>query len=38
MQRYIDKNTATYLAERERYIREVVKRWKFEHDRGARPV
>ena len=29
MQRYIDKNNA-YLAERDRYIREVVKKWKFD--------
>ncbi len=29
MQRYIDKNNA-YLAERERYIREVVKKSKFD--------
>ena len=29
MQRYIDKNNK-YLAERDRYIREEVKRWKFD--------
>jgi O-acetylhomoserine/O-acetylserine sulfhydrylase-like pyridoxal-dependent enzyme len=29
MQDYIDKNNA-YLAERDRYIREVVKKWKFD--------
>ena len=29
MQRYIDKNNA-YLAERDRYIRDVVKKWKFD--------
>jgi len=29
MQRYIDRNNA-YLAERDRYIREVVKKWKFD--------
>ena len=29
MQKYIDKNNA-YLAERNRYIREVVKNWKFD--------
>ena len=29
MQRYIDKN-ALYLAKRDRYIREVVKHWKFD--------
>lgn len=29
MQRYIDRNN-TYLADREKYIREVVKKWKFD--------
>ncbi len=29
MQRYIDKNNK-YLADRDRYIREEVKRWKFD--------
>ena len=29
MQRYIDKNNA-YLARRDKYIREVVKKWKFD--------
>jgi len=29
MQRYIDKNTA-YLAQRDQYIRDVVKKWKFD--------
>jgi hypothetical protein len=29
MQDYIDKNNA-YLAERNRYIRDVVKKWKFD--------
>jgi len=29
MQRYIDKNNE-YLAQRDRYIREVVKKWKFD--------
>ena len=29
MQRYIDRNNA-YLAKRDQYIREVVKKWKFD--------